>query len=193
MRKLGILGLIALAVGLSWPAGGGNAAAEGQSRLESIKAWLYDKPKGSWDVMHQDGRDIQIWLRFVEKEIDRTPHRNFRIYWDRHVLSTVFYRLPDGTTRQSGLICFDLIEYRDLSYKDARQATQWNLVDDDGDGRVDRWHRDFRVHTECSGIVYPHYPEGLINTQWYRPSRDKAQDAWEKEVGFWAAQIDARR
>jgi hypothetical protein len=86
-------------------------------------------------------------------------------------------------------------DYQDFVSINSRGFTEWVLSDDNLDGKVDFAYRDHSIvicyDEDCVSnyIVFPSYPKGFINMDWYTPSEEEREERYNKEIDYWMKTI----
>jgi len=79
--------------------------------------------------------------------------------------------------------------YTDL-VSPGKQYTEWITRDRDMDGVVDQYIRDYAIVGDDDIYLFPEFPDGLINKDWYRPGDDVAQKEFDKEIAYWMDHLE---
>ena len=72
-----------------------------------------------------------------------------------------------------------------------RQYIYYHFVDYDRDARPDNFYRDYAVtftqvqEEETFFFIFPEYPKGLINKEWYNPTQKEVQPLFDELVDLW--------
>ena len=85
------------------------------------------------------------------------------------------------------LIVRDYMEYGTC---DARGFVLWIMGDDNKDGIVDIWDKDFIIFVNGSYILNPRYPEGYRNSDWFKTTREEAQKMFDAELKYILENVD---
>lgn len=80
---------------------------------------------------------------------------------------------------------FQVKEYQEFVSPDSRGYVLWTLYDYDVDGKVDSAKRRFIVVMQDKVVMMVDYPEGFVDMQWYKPSKEEKQERFEKVINHW--------
>lgn len=111
------------------------------------------------------------------EEIDKTPHRNFKMWWEQHILSY---------TLRSCVMAFIKVSKSSSTYTG---YISYAFYDDDFDGKVDRCYRDYYVIMPDGEVVsfLSEMPEDSLHEVFidWRVNVPNAQEMYEAELEFW--------
>jgi hypothetical protein len=108
-------------------------------------------------------------------------HDNFPWSWNKHELGVLF---SPQTGDVIGII-FARAEYHELITADSRQIIVYVLSDFDLDGIIDQKHKDYILVMQNSNLIFPYWPEGFRNMDWYKMSDEDVKKLLEEEIKFW--------
>ena len=167
-----------------------------KSNIDSIISYTESIPEGKYDNFKvykiiknfPNGMEIEITLLWSKE--NTADHDYFDWTWTIHVLRIKHHLTYDVTKLE--ILAKD---YEDFVSPNSRGFTEWVLSDDNLDGKVDFAYRDHSIvvcHDEdCVNnyIIFPSYPEGLINIDWYTPSEEEREERYNKEIDYWTKTI----
>lgn len=119
----------------------------------------------------------------IDQEVDISKF-DYKWIWHKHYAAVVAYK-QNGKVCSTGGLWLDVRYYKALSSSDGYSYVQWALIDEDGDGQVDKVEKSFRVFYEDGTMVGLRYPEGFIDQGWYEATKEEGQALYNKEVKFW--------
>lgn len=166
MKKLLLLGLalvFAFGIGINSIAADSNDVQKLMSLMKSgeVKLWGNSDRAKVMHIYENTGN-----------------HNNFETTFKKHY--ALIEKHPGGETFK--LIVRDYQNY--YTIHDARGFILIILADYDRDGKVDQWRKDYVILLDDHFILIPHYPSGLINTDWYKMSREEAQKIFDEELKY---------
>ena len=136
---------------------------------ESSKSYLVDK------ATDELGNTVAVFSR----KINRAAHDYFDWTYDIHVLAVIYS--PDD--RIYSAEC-SRREYQEC-VNGGRACAVYYMADINADNFVDRKAKNFYVVTDEDRVMFPPYPDGFVNTDWYDFPSETAQTEYDKEVAFW--------
>jgi len=149
---------------------------------------MCDNPEGSKDLKIKTLFDGSILVqRQVVKEEDISKF-DYKWRWNLHLVAVVY--VTDGKEKwYRKSIWFQVREYQALVSGD-RQFVEYWLADLDLDGKVDQYFKKFEIttpscNTEYFRFVFPQYPKGFVNFDWYKMSKKELDEVFNKELNFW--------
>jgi len=81
-------------------------------------------------------------------------------------------------------------DYKEYGTLDARGFVLWVMVDDNRDGIVDKWHKEYIIIINEGDVLNPRYPEGYLNLDWLKMTREEAQKLFDAELKYILENID---
>ena len=120
--------------------------------------------------------------RHAEKEVNTAEHDSFKWIWNWHYVDVFGEEMLFMSTRN----------YKEL-VSPGRQYVEWLIQDYDADGIVDNWQREYVILQEDKYDdgeslwfhIMPNYPEGFRAEKWFEPTKEEAQEIYNKELDFW--------
>jgi len=124
----------------------------------------------------------------LRAEHNTALHDEFKWKWELYVVVT--WNDPgDG-------IKVVLREYQEYSTRGGRGFVEYVIADRNMDGIADKWMRDYNITNSCDGkdfyFVRPEYPEGYINSDWYKISQEEANKIYEKVITYFLEHYKGR-
>lgn len=169
-----------------------------KSNINSIISYAKNVEKGNYDNYDvykivniiSDGSEVETTL-FWSKE-NTADHDYFDWKWTIHVLKIHYYKAYNTIKLEIASR-----DYQDFVSIRSRGFIQWALVDVTLDGKINSALRDFSIvacDDEEEGcihnhIIFPNYPKGFINTNWYNPSEEESNERYNKEINYWIKTI----
>jgi hypothetical protein len=133
--------------------------------------------------------EIKLWTDTPEMKVmhvyeNTGKHSNFETTFKRH-----FAVLEGSGVLESFTII--LRDYQDYyTIHDAQGFILVILVDYNKDGVVDVWRKDYMILLDKSYFLTPFYPPGYINHDWFKMSREEAQQIYDAELKYMLENTD---
>jgi len=143
------------------------------------------KADEGWDKVsvYKDSVFSRLWA-----EHNTALHDEFRWEWEMYVV--VAWDDPrDG-------IKVVLREYQEYISSGGRGFVEYVIADRNMDGIADGWMRGYNITVSCDEedfyFVSPRYPEGYINSDWYKISQEEANKIYEKVITYFLEHYKGR-
>jgi len=153
-----------------------NAADVETLRNRMLSSTTMEADEG-WDKVEVYRDSTSSMLR---AEHNTAQHDSFRWKWD------VYLAITWDDLKYGVKIVYR--EYREYVTPGGRGFIQYEIIDRNMDGIADEWARDYQVTNSCDEenyyFVAPSYPEGYINFDWYKISKEEATKIYEKVITY---------
>jgi hypothetical protein len=136
------------------------------------------------DSIHEEGVMTKFPLTYktLHRKENLANHDHFDWVWDDHYVTLYC----EG---ERCFLRFQVKVYQEFVSPDSRGFVVWTIVDLDMDGEFNSARRDHELVMQNKVMMMPEFPEGYINTGWYKPSKEKAQARFEHEINYWVSLI----
>lgn len=162
----------------------GDVGEDAKEELKPLINYAYsDKPLTDLEKDRyylQPGTKNVMMSKMVGNEND--------VRWEAHRVKIGVYGAP--------YIEFSVRYYKDFTSTAAYGFEEWILIDWHLDGVVDEYIKEWRpVIRDYTGspnmdmIIRPIYPEGFVNYEWYKATKEELQEKYEAELEFWLNHI----
>lgn len=132
-----------------------------------------------WDDSYNPNNNLTT--RSLANKENTAVHSNFDWTWIDHYIH-YSYEKPNFDRAR---VEFTAKEYQEFVSTDSRGFMVMRVIDYDRDGRADYKHRRFIMVMQNDLVIMPDYPEGYINTEWYKPTQEEADAFLKREMKYW--------
>ena len=166
-----------------------------KSNTDSIISYAKNVEEGKYDNYNvykatnttRDSTEVETTLFWSKENISGY---NYDWRWIIRVLKVHYYKAY-------GVVELEMVVryYQDFTTIKSRGFEQWMLVDTNLDGKINVVRRKY-VIVACEDhdcvdnyIIQPYYPKGLINKDWFNPSKEESNKIYDKEINYWMKTI----
>ncbi len=168
----------------------GEEITEEITEEQEVYDWLMGKPEGYYDLITVNTPSYKRIYRTVSKEEDISKF-DWKYRWNIHALYASI-DVVDGFEIPTNDLTSTVRYYKDLVSPHGRNFVEYTFKDYDSDGTLESAKRDFRLsQTDEDGddaffyFMFPDYPKGFVNKDWFTPSPELAQEKYDKEIDYW--------